>query len=275
MPKITKIEVQKKNKERFNLYLDDEFEMGIDIDTFVHFNLKKGQVVEANDMEEIQIYEQYRQGINEAIQYISYRKRTDHEVIQHLTKKEISESVIAKVIDYCHNQKLIDHNDYANSLKNTMILTTDKGPGIFKQKLRGAGVEQSIIDQYARFYEQEQPMEDILKVANKVLKQKKGPLVKRKEKLTQSLMQKGYSFEKIKEVMDEMDFSQPEEELDELLQLELEKVYNKYARKYSDRKLVNKTIEGLMRKGYKYDKIKAKLEESGIVDGTEEIEWNE
>ncbi|WP_234018437.1 hypothetical protein, partial [Staphylococcus aureus] len=27
-----------------------------------------------------------------------------------------------------------------------------------------------------------------------------------------------------------------------------------------------------MRKGYKYDKIKAKLEESGIADGTEEIE---
>lgn len=41
MPKITKIEVQKKNKERFNLYLDEEFEMGIDMDTYVHFNLKK------------------------------------------------------------------------------------------------------------------------------------------------------------------------------------------------------------------------------------------
>lgn len=41
MPKITKIEVQKKNKERFNLYLDGEFEMGIDMDTYIHFNLKK------------------------------------------------------------------------------------------------------------------------------------------------------------------------------------------------------------------------------------------
>ena len=51
MPKITKIEVQKNNKERFNLYLDDEFEMGIDIDTFVYFNLKKGQLVEATEME--------------------------------------------------------------------------------------------------------------------------------------------------------------------------------------------------------------------------------
>ncbi|RIN30412.1 recombination regulator RecX [Staphylococcus succinus] len=272
MPKITKIEVQKKNKERFNLFLDDEFEMGIDIDTFVYFNLKKDQIVEAKDMEAIQSYEQYRQAINTAIQYLSYRKRTDHEVAQHLTKKEFSESVISKVLDYCHAQKLIDHNDYANSLKNTMILTTDKGPGIYKQKLREAGIEQVIIDEYTELYEKEQSMEDILKVANKILKQKKGPLVKRKEKLTQSLMQKGYSFEKIKEVMEDLDFSQPDEELDNLLQQELEKVYNKYSRKYSGRKLINKTIEGLMRKGYKYDKIKAKLEESGIVDGTEEIE---
>ena len=39
--KITKIEVQKNNKERFNLFLDEVFEMGIDIDTLVRFNLKK------------------------------------------------------------------------------------------------------------------------------------------------------------------------------------------------------------------------------------------
>lgn len=272
MPKITKIEVQKKNKERFNLYLDGEFEMGIDMDTYIHFNLKKDQIVEAQDMEKIQNYDQYRQAVNTAIQYISYRKRTDHEVIKHLQKKEVSELVIAKVIEYCHDKRLIDHNDYANSLKNTMILTTDKGPGIFKEKLREAGVEQIIIDDYVERYEAEQPLEAIVKVANKILRQKKGPIVKRKEKLTQSLIQKGYSFEKIKEVMDEMDFSQPEEELDGLLQQELEKVYNKHSRKYSGRKLINKTIEGLMRKGYKYDKIKGKLEESGIVDGTEEIE---
>ncbi|MDT4014759.1 recombination regulator RecX, partial [Staphylococcus aureus] len=49
MPKITKIEVQKKNKERFNLFLDEQFEMGIDIDTLVKFNLKKGQQLEAAD----------------------------------------------------------------------------------------------------------------------------------------------------------------------------------------------------------------------------------
>lgn len=74
MPKITKIEVQKKNKERFNLFLDEEFEMGIDIDTLVKFNLKKGQIIEAADMEQIQKYEHYRLGVNIAIQYLSYKK---------------------------------------------------------------------------------------------------------------------------------------------------------------------------------------------------------
>ena len=104
------------------------------------------------------------------------------------------------------------------------------------------------------------------------MESKKGPSIKRKEKLTQSLLQKGYSFEKIKEVMSEMDFSQSEEEVDLLIQKDLEKVYNKNARKYTGSQLINKTIEGLMRKGYTYDKIKLKLEESGINSGTEEIE---
>ena len=96
--------------------------------------------------------------------------------------------------------------------------------------------------------------------------------IKRKEKLTQSLMQKGYTFDTINLVIEALDFSQSEETLDILLQDELEKAYNKFSKKYSGKKIINKTIETLMRKGYQYDKIKSKLEESGIEDGTEEIE---
>ena len=44
--------------------------------------------------------------------------------------------------------------------------------------------------------------------------------------------------------------------LDDLLQKDLEKVYNKQRRKYDGNTLKMKTIEALMRKGYNYDKIK-------------------
>src|SRR5699024_8096514 len=101
----------------------------------------------------------------------------------------------------------------ANSLKNTMILTTDKGPEIFKQKLREAGIEQNIIDEYALLYNEEQPLDKIIKLANKILKQKKGPQIKREEKLKQSLMQKGYKFNMINILIEELNLAHSEESL--------------------------------------------------------------
>ncbi|UDI77949.1 recombination regulator RecX [Staphylococcus taiwanensis] len=266
MPKITKIEVQKKNKERFNLFLDGEFEMGIDVDTLVKFNLKKDRIVEVSEMEQIQKYEHYRLGVNIAIQYLSYKKRTEKEVRQHLEKSEINETAIQQVIDYCYKEKYINHEDYAESLKNTMINTTDKGPEVYKQKLYQVGIEPQIINKYVELYENEQPIEAVINVANKILKTKKGPAVKLKQKVLQSLLQKGYSMEVAQQALDALDFSQDDETIDQLLQKDLEKLYTKYRRKYEGRTLVMKTIESLMRKGYKYDKIKTKLEESGISD---------
>ena len=266
MPKITMIEVQKKNKERFNLYLDGAFEMGIDMDTLVHFNLKKGDALTAEDMMHIQKYEHYRLGLHYAVQYLSYRKRTEQEVITHLQKHEINEVAIAEVIAYCHQEGYIDHQDYAESLKNTMIRTTDKGPEIYKQKIYKAGVEKNIIEDYGERYEQEQPLEDIVALADKLMHQKKGPMKKRTDKVKQSLLQKGYSFEMINEAMQALDFEPDTDEIDALLQKELEKVYRKNERKYSGQQLVMKTIEALLRKGYEYDTIKDKLRESGISD---------
>ncbi len=63
-----------------------------------------------------------------------------------------------------------------------------------------------IIDDYVDKYEAEQPLEAVVKVANKILKQKRSSS-KKKRKLTQSLMQKGYSFEKIKELWKKWIFS--------------------------------------------------------------------
>lgn len=272
MPKVTKIEVQKNNKERFNLYLDGKFEMGIDINTLVQFNLKKDQLLEEVDMQKIQEFDLYRRGVNMAIQYLSYKKRTEKEVRQYLEKYEMNLNVIQQVIDFCYKEKLIDHEDYAESLKNTMINTTEKGPEIYKQKLYQLGIEPTVIDNYTQLYEQQQPLDDVIKVGKKILKLKKGHEIKVKQKVTQSLFRKGYTLDTIQIVMNELDFFQDEETLDNLLQRDLEKVYNKNCRKYDGNKLIMKTIEALMRKGYKYDKIKSKLEESGISDGTEENE---
>ena len=84
--------------------------------------------------------------------------------------------------------------------------------------------------------------------------------------MSQALIQKGYTIETIKQVLQELDFQQDESVEAALLQRDLEKVYNKKQKNYNGQQLVMKTIEALMRKGYNYDKIKVTLEESGISD---------
>ena len=44
-----------------------------------------------------------------------------------------------------------------------MIRTSDKGPEIYKQKLYQLGIEPKIIDHYTALYEEQQPLEDVIK----------------------------------------------------------------------------------------------------------------
>ncbi|QLK86373.1 recombination regulator RecX [Staphylococcus sp. 17KM0847] len=264
MPQISKIEVQKNNNERFNIYIDDVFAIGVSIDTLVHFNLKKGDEVNRERLGEIEAREFQQQAINQAIHYLSYRKRTRHEIRQHLIKKEYPDTIIEQALEYCERLKLIDHVDYMESLKNTMIRTTDKGPEIFRKKLQQAGIEKELIERGVACYIDEQPIEKIYALAEKILRQKKGPAVKVRQQVQQALMNKGYTLDVIMHVVETLNFEPEPEIIDSLLQRDLEKFFNKYHNKYEGRQLRARLVEVLMRKGYTYDDIQQKLVESGI-----------
>ena len=85
--------------------------MGIDIDTLVKFNLKKIKYLNKSDMQNIQEYDHYRRGVNLAIQYLSYKKRTERSYTV-FRKNDIQSNAIQDVIDYCYKEKFIDHEDY-------------------------------------------------------------------------------------------------------------------------------------------------------------------
>lgn len=86
------------------------------------------------------------------------------------------------MIEYCYREKLIDHQDYAESLKNTMIRTTDKGPKIYQQKLYQLGIEPNIIEMFTELYREQQELDDIIQIAEKYLKQKRGHKIRLKKK---------------------------------------------------------------------------------------------
>ncbi|MCC5424208.1 recombination regulator RecX, partial [Clostridium botulinum] len=47
---ITKIEVQKRNKDRVNVYIDEEFNFACSSELIYYHNLKKGKVIDENSL---------------------------------------------------------------------------------------------------------------------------------------------------------------------------------------------------------------------------------
>ncbi|GGB10283.1 recombination regulator RecX [Macrococcus hajekii] len=261
--KITTIEVQKHNKDRFNLYIDGDFSMGIDSATYVKFNLKKGDVISEEQLVAIKEYDDYRRAINSAVVYLSYKKRTEKEIREYLKKNETAEEIVDAVIKYCYDNRYIDHDDYARSLMNTMINTTDKGPDVFRQKLFEKGIERPIIDSYYDIYTEEITAERMEKLIDKQLKKHQGKASSYMavQKTIQTLIQKGYNLDNIMPYLDHKDVTDHE-----ALLKELEKQVNRWSKKTEGYELKTKVVTVLMRKGYKYDAINSALKESGIED---------
>ena len=66
MPVITKIEVQKKNQDRVNIYVDENFFMAIYKELVFTFNLKKGDIIEEENLRQILKDEMFLKGKNKA-----------------------------------------------------------------------------------------------------------------------------------------------------------------------------------------------------------------
>ncbi len=121
-----------------------------------------------------------------------------------------------------------------------MIRTTDKGPQNYQQKLYQLGIEPNIVEIFTELYREQQELDDIIQIAEKISKTKKGPQNKVKEKVMQSLIKKGLKWKPFHAVLNEMDFTQ-DERIRQFID-DLEKIYNKNQKKYTQQKLISKTI---------------------------------
>ena len=54
--RVSRIEVQKKDKSRYSVYLDDSFWLGVSEGTLIKFNLAKGQTLTPEECQNIRDY---------------------------------------------------------------------------------------------------------------------------------------------------------------------------------------------------------------------------
>jgi regulatory protein len=202
---ITKIEKQKKNRKRWNIYADDEFFCGLFEDTLLKYGLRNGDDVPEKKLNEIKEFDEYIYGKKISFDFLSYRIRTVSEIRKKLKQKKISGKTIDKVIAHLNELGLTNDEEFAKQLIKEKISRKPVGKKLLKQKLYEKGVpkpvsEEVIENVFKDVDEKSLAMENFKEYFAKI---KAFDKQKQKRKTFDYLVRKGFDFDVINEIIHE------------------------------------------------------------------------
>ncbi|MBZ0203435.1 MAG: RecX family transcriptional regulator [Ignavibacteria bacterium] len=204
---ITKIERQKKDRKRYNLYLDGEFYCGLYDDTILKYGIASGDETTEAGLEEIKGFDEYIYGKKLAFNFLSYRIRTISEIRKKLHSKKISESSIEKVLAHLGELGLTNDTDFARQFINEKLKRNPVGKKVLKQKLfeKGipAGIAEEVIEKlFGETDEKLLAMVSFDKYYTK-LESKAADINEKKRKVYDHLARKGFDYHVINEIIRE------------------------------------------------------------------------
>lgn len=194
---ITKLEIQKNNSERVNLYLDEKFFSGISLELTVREHLKVGQEIDEEHLNNLILEDEKGKALAKAVKYIGSNLKTTKQVKDYLKKKDYNCHTIAYVLDKLAEYKYLDDENYARAY----ILTYSNKYGRLKLKsqLQLKGVSEDIIDKYLDNVDSS----SIENVAKKYMKNKEINY-ENCQKLSRFLYSRGYDFSDINSLVNRL-----------------------------------------------------------------------
>jgi len=198
---ITKIEKQK-NRKRYNLYLNDEYFASIDENVLISLRLLKGKEIDKDTLNEIITKEDQSKAWNSSLRYLSYRNRSEAEIIKYLTRKDYTKEIIDLVLKRLKDNNYINDSQYAISMVNHRISSKPMGKILLSYELRNKGLSELDIEEALKCIDNEIEYSMAIKLADKKINDYK--LLDWdcfKNKMGNYLQRKGFSYSLILKVL--------------------------------------------------------------------------
>lgn len=204
---ITKIEIQKKKKDRVNVYVDGEYFFSCSSELVYMNGLKKGKIIDMNYLEGLIEEDNYLYAKSKALTFIEKTFKTENEIKVKLEKYNFDNKIIRRVIEFLRKYNFVDDSKYAE------IYIKEKAKKYGKSKIKYGlmkkGIKDNIICEKLNDYRDndEAYVEGMRKMAikkyNSVIKVEKDKF-KIKRKVCSYLLGRGYSWNEIGEVLKEI-----------------------------------------------------------------------
>jgi len=196
MSRITRIEEQKKKKNRVNIYIDGKFSLGLYKDTLIKYHLYEGKDITQSEISQIKNHEILTEAKEKVRNYLSYRVRSKKEASDYLYQKQFVKDVIHKVISDFDNAGLLDDREFALMWVKDRSSRNPKGNFVLRQELKNKGISDLDIELALRDIDER---ENALKAAAKAHKKFQD-----KNKIMAYLVRRGFPYYLSKEVIEEI-----------------------------------------------------------------------
>lgn len=270
MPVITKITRQKKNNERYNLYLDEKYALSLDEAVLIKYQLAKGKVIEEFTLDEIVFDDEVRKAFNKAINFLSYRMRSEHEVKQKLLQNEFGEAVILEAIRKLYEYGFLNDESFTKALVETQKKNSKKGPTAIRQELKKKGIDKDLQEEVLSNYSEEEQIGIARTLAEKIINQHqdKTPM-QIKQKVQDTLQRKGYNFSIISQALSTFELEKNEEEWEEIIATQGDKIWRKHSVKLTGNDLRRRMKTSLYQKGFPSEQIDIYIEKKELEEQDE------
>ncbi|MCA9905209.1 MAG: RecX family transcriptional regulator [Anaerolineae bacterium] len=142
---ITAMEVQKRNKQRVNVYLDDEYAFSLKLEEAAR--LHKGQHLTEAEVEALETQDTLARAIDTAARFLSYRPRSIQEVRENLARKDTPPPVIEAAVEKLEALGYLSDLSFAAFWVRERNTFKPLSPRALRHELRQKGVADSIIDE--------------------------------------------------------------------------------------------------------------------------------
>lgn len=274
---VTKIELQRKNKYRVNIYINEEFAFACSAELVYSYGISKGTSVDMDYLKSIIEEDNFMKCKNYALKIIEKIYKTEKQMKDKLAQKQYDENTILKTIKFLKEYKFLDDDKFTELYIKEKIYS--QGKNKIRYSLIKKGISEDIIGKKLDLIDEAQEEKTAFDIAQKkyaVIIKSENNLRKVYEKLGNYLARSGYSFEMARTVSDRVikKYATLEDEKRESFQENMQEkskdeLYNLASKRYKiitkseiDRnKIYRRLGEYLLRRGYLWGDIKNTLDE--------------
>jgi len=194
--KITKIEVQKHNKKRYSIFIDEEYSFGITERGLIKLSLYKGKEIDINSLNIIKNQVVLEDAKEVGLNYLSYMPRSKKQVREKLENTPYENNIIESVLEYLTDLKFINDYKYALMYINDKMKFKPSSKREIYYKLKNLGIDREYIDQAIEELEFNE-QDSIEKIMEKKIR--KGSIDKKK--IYKYLFNRGFFYNNINKIL--------------------------------------------------------------------------